>query len=73
MADNKEMQLEYNFFADVWKLYKEYYNPVENEEYWSDLMSAAHEIEHKYNNELCKDLLLSVINDLDRKHKQNGT
>lgn len=68
MVDNNEMQLEYNMFADIWKLLKTNYIPSGNEVYWNNLITAAHEIEVKYNSKLCNDLLVSIIMELERKH-----
>jgi len=68
MADNKEMQIEYDLFADIWKLFKGCYNPIDSEEYWNGLISASREIEAKYNSKFCNDLLVAVILELERKH-----
>ena len=67
MADNNEMQMEYKMFSDIWKLFKVFYKTSDGEEYWNDLLRDAHEIEDRYGNDLCKDILLAIIIELERK------
>jgi hypothetical protein len=67
MADNRDMQTEYNLFADVWQLLKKNYEPSEQQAYWSELLKDTHEIEAKYKNKLCDDLLVAVVMELERK------
>lgn len=68
MADNQEMQIEYNLFADIWKLFKLYYHTEDNQGYWNSLIDSAREIEKKYKSSLCNDLLIAVIMELENKY-----
>ena len=68
MADNQEMQVEYNLFADIWKLFKYYYHTEDNKDFWNSLIDSAREIEKKYKSSLCNDLLIAVIMELENKH-----
>ena len=68
MADNQEMQVEYNLFADIWKLFKYYYHTEDNKDFWNSLLDSAREIEKKYKSSLCNDLLIAVIMELENKH-----
>jgi hypothetical protein len=68
MAGNQEMQVEYNLFADIWKLFKHYYHTEDNKDFWNSLIDSAREIEKKYRCSLCNDLLIAVIMELENKH-----
>lgn len=68
MADNQEMQIEYNLFSDIWKLFKYYYHTEDNKDFWNSLIDSAREIEKKYKSSLCNDLLIAVIMELENKH-----
>ncbi len=68
MVENKDLQMEYNLFADVWKFFKSKYDMPNNEAKWKEVIEASHQIEEKYNNQLCNDLLTSVVMELERKH-----
>ena len=68
MADNQEMQIEYNLFSDIWKLFKYYYHTEENQDFWNSLLDSAREIEKKYKSSLCNDLLIAVIMKLENKY-----
>lgn len=68
MADNQEMQVEYNLFSDIWKLFKYYYHTEENQDFWNSLIDSAREIERKYKSSLCNDLLIAVIMELENKY-----
>lgn len=69
MATNEEMKLEFSLFGDVWRLYKRYYHipPLGQQGYWQALMDDIDTLNHKYNNTLCRDLLIVVLDDLERK------
>jgi hypothetical protein len=68
MVDNKDMQTEYDIFADVWKFYKSCYDLPNNTANWNKIIQASHEIEHKYESQLCNDLLIAVVMELERKY-----
>lgn len=71
MATNEEMKAEFSFFGEVWTLFKKYYIVQNTDEYWETLIAESDRINRKYNSELCKDLLLAVINELERRAKGN--
>ena len=72
MATNEEMKVEFSFFGEVWFLFKKYYIVQNTDEYWETLIAESDRINRKYNSELCKDLLLAVINELERRAKGNN-
>ena len=65
MATNSEMQTEFAFFGEVWQLFKKFYNVEDNDLYWENLVSEASEIDKKFNCRLCRNLLLSILDELD--------
>ena len=70
MATNEEMKLEYDILAETWKFYKENYKVKSSQEYWDKVIVESHDLMEKYkNNELCKDLLVAFVCDLERKFK----
>lgn len=72
MAENKDMQTEYNFFSEVWKLYKKYYDMPNEAEKWNEVIEVSRDIEKRYNSQLCNDLLVAVIMELERKQLTKG-
>ena len=81
MVKDEELKTVYGMFTDAWKLYKKYADIRQTQESrWDMFVDEADAVSRKYNgNRLCRDLLLAVTNDLERKSKeiqkmqQNGT
>lgn len=69
MATNEEMKIEYDIFGDIWKLFKKYYHADQSAEYWDNLLAESSALQAKYKSTLCKDLILAVIDDSDRRSK----
>lgn len=67
---NNEVQVEYNLFAEIWKLFKSNYYISDSENYWNNLLDEAREIEKKYKSSLCNDLLIAVIMELENKYNK---
>lgn len=67
---NNEMQVEYKLFADIWKFFKSNYYISDNEDYWNNLIDESREVEKKYKNSLCNDLLIAVIMELENKYQK---
>lgn len=69
-ATNKEMSTEFQYFGDVWTFFKKYYHVRPDDDYWEAVVEESSAIVQKYNNlPLCKDLVLAVIGELERKEK----
>lgn len=67
---NNEIQVEYSIFSDVWRLYKTNCYVSDDKAYWENVINEARVIERKYNsNNLCNDLLIAVITELENNHK----
>ena len=70
VATNKEMATEFQYFGDVWTFFKKYYHVRPDDDYWVAVVEEGSSIVQKYNNlPLCKDLVLAVISELERKEK----
>lgn len=73
MATKEQMKTEFAYFGEVWTFFKKYYDvQQENDDYWAAVVEEASAINQKYNCELCKDLILAVIDELERKGKAQG-
>lgn len=67
------MKTEFALFGEVWTLFKKYYHAQQEPQFWESFLEDASAINQKYDCKLCKDLMLAVIEELDRKGKeQNG-
>lgn len=64
MATNEEMKLEYDIMGETWKFFKKYFDRVDS---WETTLKEAREIEHKYNSQLCSDILIAYVCELERK------
>lgn len=73
MATKEQMKTEFAYFGEVWTFFKKYYDvQQENDDYWAAVVEEASAINQKYNCELCKDLILAVVDELERKGKAQG-
>ena len=61
------------YFGEIWTLFKKYYHVQKEDSYWEKLIEDAGAINQKYQCELCKDLILAVVNELERKEKAQRT
>ena len=69
-ATNRDMETEFAFFGEVWTFFKKYYFPRPDELYWSDLVEESAQISEKYHCNLCRDLLIAVTKELQRREKK---
>lgn len=67
LTTNEEMKTEFAYFGEVWTLFKKYYEVQQESVFWDALLEDASEINQRYHCELCKDLLMAVMNELERK------
>ena len=70
MATNIDMKTEFAFFGEVWTFFKKYYFPRPDESYWRDLVEESAQINEKYHCDLCRDLLIAVTKELQRREKE---
>ena len=70
MVTDEELKKVYGMFTDAWKFYKKYADVQQSDEYWETLIAEANAIAKKYqNNKLCRDLIIAVMSELERKSK----
>lgn len=67
MATNEQMKMEFALFGEIWTFFKKHYHVRQDDEFWETAIAECSAINDKYNCELCKDLLVAVMNELDRK------
>lgn len=71
MVTDDELRTVYNIFTDAWKMYKKYADVRPDDGYWEAVVSETNALAEKYNNgRLCRDLILAVISELERKSKK---
>ena len=72
MATNAEMKTEFSYFGEVWTFFKRHFDVQQSDVFWQSVVEEAGRINQKYQCELCKDLILAVIDELERKGKAQG-
>lgn len=73
MVTNEEMRTEFAYFSEAWKLFKKYYRVQREDPYWKALTEDADAIIREYSRELCRDLVLAIVRELERKIKDCGS
>lgn len=65
------MKTEFGLFGEVWTLFKKYFDIQQPEESrWDQLLEESAAISQKYKNSpLSRDLLMAVMNELERRSK----
>jgi len=59
-----------DLFQAVWKFFKKYNEAEMTQEYWNEVLLVGKSIQKEYDSELATDLVVSVINELERRVKQ---
>ena len=57
----------YQMFGDIWKFYKRFQEVQNSDAYWERAISEAGKILEKYQTELCKQLLMDILEEFDRR------
>lgn len=71
MEDGK-LKRYFQMFTDIWKLFKEYSQPDESNQFWSSYKAAVDRLDRKYeHSELFRNLVLAVTKELKRIEKQS--
>lgn len=66
-----ELKQVYNMFTDTWRFYKKYADVRSDDEFWESVVDESGQIAKQYENDrLCRDLLLAVLSELERKEKE---
>lgn len=72
MAEKKlgKDSAEWEMFAEYWRLYKQYYEPEDNDEYWQEVVDATNAFYEKYKTEFARGLALQLVNELERRSRK---
>lgn len=68
-VSNKEIPEEFNLFGELWNLYKKYYHPEDNDQYWADVRKDFIELSKKYGTKFSEELGFTIMCELERKAK----
>ncbi len=68
----QQMPTEFQFFADCWNYFGKFHEVKDTDEYWEAAVREATEINERYNNALCRDLLIAISKELQRKGAAAG-
>ncbi len=63
----QQMPQEFQLFADVWNFFGKFYEASNSLEYWEVVVAESTRIYEQYDSPLCKDLLIVVSRELQRK------
>ncbi|MDQ9757573.1 hypothetical protein RFZ45_01155, partial [Acinetobacter baumannii] len=66
------LEEDYKMFSDLWKLYRKYREVRVDNEYWQDLIKDTDKVYEKYQTVLCKRLLLEVLDEFERRFKNEN-
>lgn len=59
-----------NMFTVLWRFVKKYYKADSTDEYWDTVFEESNRLHKEFNTELCKDMLVSIINEFERQAKK---
>ena len=60
---------EFEMFRDYWKMLEENWGVEDSEAYWNKVIEDTDAFYRKYETEFSKELVLALINELERKAK----
>lgn len=60
---------EFQMFSDYYKIYQDFYEPEDNDNYWQELIRAVDEFYKKYKTKLAKDLAIAYMNSREAIYK----
>lgn len=63
----QQMPTEFQFFSDCWNFYGRFYEASDSDEYWMRAVNESAAINERYKSPLCKDLLVAIMKELQRK------
>lgn len=66
---SEQKSVEQMFMTDYWKFRKKYYNPEDSDDYWREVCAAADELYRQYPGEYFKEIIMTGINDLDKRYR----
>lgn len=71
---NFKETIEWNVFSDIWNFLKKYYFVQDDDAFWKNCFEDANALYEKYgNSKFAKDLILTVLDELERRAKELKT
>lgn len=70
MATKEQMKTEFAYFSEIWTIFKKYYEVREDNTYWDSVVEEFIIIMKKYDCPLCDAIVLAIIDELDRKYRE---
>ena len=70
----KKTDEEFAILQEFWKILQDFYEPEDTDEYWNKLLDNTVKFEREHpNNLLCEQLILMILNYLEKKFKKDRT
>ena len=69
MATKEQMKEEFAYFGEAWKFFKRFYEVKESTYYWDSVVEEAGDLMRRYNCPLCKEVVLAIVDELERKYR----
>nr|WP_302585167.1 hypothetical protein [uncultured Schaedlerella sp.] len=69
MATKEQMKEEFAYFGEAWKFFKRFYEVKESTYYWDSVVAEAGDLMRRYNCPLCKEVVLAIVDELERKYR----
>ena len=70
----KKTDEEFVILQEFWKILQDFYEPENTDEYWDKLLEVTIKFEREHpNNLLCEQLILLILNYLEKKFKKDKT
>lgn len=60
------------FMRDFWNFRKKYYDPKDDNEYWSNLIDEANALGAKYNSKYLNALIIVCIDDIESRYSKSS-
>lgn len=70
MATKEQMKTEFAYFSEAWTIFKKYYEVREDNTYWDSVFEEFIIIMKKYDCPLCDAIVLAILDELDRKYRE---
>lgn len=70
----KKTDEEFAILQEFWMILQNYYEPEDNDDYWSKLLDTTIKFERSHpDNLLCEQLILMILNYVESKYKKDKT
>lgn len=63
---------EWEMWQDIFQFRKKYYDPPKGDDEWKRFMDDFWEIQNKFGNELCRQILLAIMDETEEAARRRG-